>query len=186
MRTQKHMRQALFELMREKSVQEITVKELAQRAEISRGTFYLYYDSVQSMVESIRDESHIAYIENAISVLDKGMSFRDSCTELITHPFATDEEFITFVNLVRCHIISREKVSSVVYSIKDEFLKVFTLDTDEWILEYSFQFIAAGITGTIMHWVENSDEAHSFSDIADLILNIFNISRTYFDAVERR
>ena len=89
-RTQKHMRQALFELVAEKKTKDITVKELSERAEISRSTFYLYYDSIQSMIMSITDESREAYRANAERILALGLDFKGSCIELIRHPFSTE------------------------------------------------------------------------------------------------
>ena len=42
-RTKKLLIQALTELMQQKPVKEITVKELTDLADMNRGTFYLYY-----------------------------------------------------------------------------------------------------------------------------------------------
>ena len=45
-KTRALLRQGLIGLMREKSVQDITVKELCEACDINRGTFYLHYTDV--------------------------------------------------------------------------------------------------------------------------------------------
>ena len=41
--TKKNLLQALITLLEEKSIEEVTVRELTQRAKVNRGTFYLHY-----------------------------------------------------------------------------------------------------------------------------------------------
>lgn len=185
-RTQKHLHKALFDLMCEKSIRDITVKELAERAEVSRGTFYLYYDSIQDMIQSVADQSYMAYVDNARLVLDMGLDFRETCRELVVHPFPDEDDFLTFIHLVRSGVVDRSTVTSVVYSIKDEFLRTFTIDADEWMLDYTFQFIAAGLTGAIMHWVLNPNDTHSYSEVAELLLSGLYHARNNIGAIKRR
>ena len=54
-RTKKMLTQALTQLMQEKQVKEITVKELTDLADMNRGTFYLYYRDVYDMLEKLED-----------------------------------------------------------------------------------------------------------------------------------
>ena len=55
-RTRQQLRGALTELLKTKSVQDITVCELADKVNISRGTFYLHYKNVFDMLEKIEQE----------------------------------------------------------------------------------------------------------------------------------
>ena len=54
-RTRKILTQALTELLQQKQVNEITVKELTDLADMNRGTFYLYYKDIYDMLERIED-----------------------------------------------------------------------------------------------------------------------------------
>jgi AcrR family transcriptional regulator len=56
LRTQKLLRQALFQLIEEKGLEAITVSDLTSRAEMNRGTFYLHYRDVSDLLEQTRDE----------------------------------------------------------------------------------------------------------------------------------
>lgn len=55
-RTKKQLCAALTELMREKSVRDITVTELTGRADVNRGTFYCHYKDVFDMAEQMEGE----------------------------------------------------------------------------------------------------------------------------------
>ena len=55
-RTKKLLTQALTELLQKKQINEITVKELTDLADMNRGTFYLYYKDIFDMLEKIENE----------------------------------------------------------------------------------------------------------------------------------
>lgn len=55
-RTKKLIRKGLMELAQEKPIEKISVKELADRVDINRGTFYLHYTDIENLVESIQNE----------------------------------------------------------------------------------------------------------------------------------
>ena len=69
-RTQRNLRQALIALLSEKPIDAISVRELAERADINRATFYLHYDSPQALLVSLEnkllDTIMAAYRENAV------------------------------------------------------------------------------------------------------------------------
>lgn len=66
------IQKAFDELLEEKPLGKITVKELAERADIDRKTFYLRYDSIDDLVDSrIQNEAdHVARILHGV-ILDK-------------------------------------------------------------------------------------------------------------------
>ncbi|MCI5499856.1 MAG: TetR/AcrR family transcriptional regulator [Clostridiales bacterium] len=55
-RTKRQIREALMELLEESTVDKITVKALAERADIDRKTFYLHYGSIGDLLSEIQDE----------------------------------------------------------------------------------------------------------------------------------
>lgn len=55
-RTKKLLRQALAELMQEKEFKNITVSDVVRRADINRGTFYVYYRDVYDLREKVENE----------------------------------------------------------------------------------------------------------------------------------
>ncbi|MCE5187746.1 MAG: TetR/AcrR family transcriptional regulator [Eubacteriales bacterium] len=55
-KTRMQLRAGLTQLMREKPIKDITVRELAQLVDINRCTFYLHYRDIYDMVEQVEKE----------------------------------------------------------------------------------------------------------------------------------
>ena len=62
-RTKALLLQGLMQLMESKDVKDISVKELADLADINRGTFYLHYSDVYDMLSQIEDELFVEFHE---------------------------------------------------------------------------------------------------------------------------
>ena len=56
LRTQQLLKKGLTELMQQKAVQEITVRELTDYVNLNRGTFYLHYKDIFDLLEHIENE----------------------------------------------------------------------------------------------------------------------------------
>lgn len=55
-KTKKQLRECLTRLLKEKKVQDITVRELTDMADLNRGTFYLHYRDVFDLLEKTENE----------------------------------------------------------------------------------------------------------------------------------
>ena len=60
---------ALLELLDEKPLDKITVTDIAYRADISRGTFYLHYDSVRSVI-SEQEDVYLSHMDQFFDTLE--------------------------------------------------------------------------------------------------------------------
>ena len=56
LRTKKNIHQAFLQLLSEKSLSQITVKELSDLADINRKTFYMYYSNIEDIFAELEDE----------------------------------------------------------------------------------------------------------------------------------
>ena len=66
-RTRKAIRDAFCAMIMEMDYQDITIKELTQRAMINRNTFYLHYDSLDALLRELQDEIAGEFIEKQVS-----------------------------------------------------------------------------------------------------------------------
>lgn len=90
-KTEKAIRKALHELAQEKDINKITVKELSERAEINKTTFYSHYETLPILIQTLENE----IIEYIISNLDR-----------VTLLFEDSDKFIDnlYNNLQDCNI----------------------------------------------------------------------------------
>lgn len=56
LRTQKMLKQGLTELLLQKPIQQISVKELCDYVDLNRGTFYLHYRDIYDLLEQLENE----------------------------------------------------------------------------------------------------------------------------------
>lgn len=66
-KTREAIHRAFQELICEKDYDQITVKELAQRAQINRKTFYLHYDSLDELLGELQEELAEHFIRQTVS-----------------------------------------------------------------------------------------------------------------------
>lgn len=66
-RTKRILRECLFNLLEKKSIDEITVKELTEAADVNRSTFYFYYSDINDMMMQIQNEIFDVFERNVIS-----------------------------------------------------------------------------------------------------------------------
>ena len=103
-RSKKLLKQSLLELMKQKSFSEISVRDIAEEADMNRGTFYLHYSGTADLLKSVEEElleelqSLIdAHIQETVAdgtvrpvlepLLDFAVSRRETCAVL----FASSE-----------------------------------------------------------------------------------------------
>lgn len=77
MRSRENIRKAYVELIHEKGTINITVKELVERADVNRSTFYAHYQDIYAVLEEIENE-----------IVQKMLTFLDASehTELLYNP----------------------------------------------------------------------------------------------------
>ena len=85
LRTRKMLLEGLTDLLKEKDIKDISVKELADYADINRCTFYLHYKDVYDMLEKIEME----FVDDFNTMLD-------SCIESTPDPYPFMCAFLSY------------------------------------------------------------------------------------------
>lgn len=60
-RTKQAIRQAFIELLNERPLDKISVKDIAERSTVNRNTFYYYYADIYALVEEIFPDGDAAF-----------------------------------------------------------------------------------------------------------------------------
>ncbi len=123
-RTKKALRDCLFQLLDEKSVEDITVKELTAMADINRSTFYFYYKDIEDMIVQIQNEIYAVFERNVIR----------SATQFITR-----EDFVQYLIRFLTFCKEREKICKF----------VMNNDPKRYLTDYA----VAGFWQLILQWM---------------------------------
>lgn len=179
-RTKRLLREGLTDLLHEKSIKKITVRELSERVEINRGTFYLHYKDIYDLVGQIEDElfeefEHILYQYNITDLRNRPQQiFSDICKFLfenreICSALLGDNGDITFLFKMRAFL--RNKCFN-------DLAAVYQIDRLE-NYEYVYKFFEAGALGLLRYWLDHPEDGKSPEDVAVLIENIFKSGASF-------
>ena len=152
--TKRLLRESLLELLQEKPVDHITVKELCECAELNRSTFYAYYTDVSALYEEMGNELVDGLLEHVHIMSQK--------TSVQTEPMLSDirENKEMFRLLVYCDHYT-ELNQTISKRIFQRFLDIQLQDALPYPSEerdYVLQFLFMGGTGMIHYWVQNNCE----------------------------
>ena len=168
-RTKKLLTQALTQLLQEKQINEITVKELTDLADMNRGTFYLYYKDMFDMLEKIED--------GMFEALDAIVSLHEhDDVSQQTKPILLDLFRFIQDNQEMCRVLLSphgdmnflHKLNEVV---REKCLKAWPnirKEKGEADFDYHYSFVVFGCAGIIRAWVNRncSESAEKMAEMA--------------------
>ena len=158
-RTQHFLQMALVELMLEKDVSQISIKELTQRADVNRSTFYLHYLDIYDMLEQMEEE-----FVNKVQA-----TFHDYFNPLPASPpitlFLEISEWLemdkSYYTMLLSGTASAQLLEKLRVRIVEEFLHTLeTLFQDQNSLDLRARvnFIVSGTIGILRMWVTEAPE----------------------------
>lgn len=158
-RTQRLIKQAFYELIKERGFENITVKDITERAMISRNTFYLHYSDKFELLNRQCDELMRTLFFNVgrqLRTVRKENLTVDSIASVISQGIRTvdgDREYYgILLNDVSSDILTTKMTSTIKSSV--EYIRKDIVQLDDFQLTY----IVSGMTGLIKYYVTNDVE----------------------------
>lgn len=153
LRTRKMLLDGLMDLLKEKDIKDISVKELADYVDINRCTFYLHYKDVYDMLEKIEME----VITDFNSMLDSCINSTSDDPHLFLLAFFTyaNEHQKTLSALIGQHgdLAFTNYMKKIVQERMHFIWEKNAYKTDNF--EYYSAFIISGCLGLLEKWVQN-------------------------------
>ena len=161
---------ALTEILKNHSLDEITVGIVAEAANVSRQTFYYHFSNLtkvylwavsSKMRYGLTEYAGFIALDPADYIIDVCHAMKANC--ILTNAFI-DSQQIEVLDALRDYFYSASR-ASLLYVIGD------TRDSKE--LDLLAQFLAGGDVGIVFKWLREGMK----DDISELIHSIFNICR---------
>ena len=155
-RTQKLLKESLVQIMSEKAFKDITIKDITERADLNRGTFYLHYSDTYDLLTAMEN-----------GVLE---DFQEMITAYM--PSRPGNGLMPVLLPIVHYIVENEQICKNLFenNVSNEFVTKFkelirknggalierlypacqTADS-----EYFFEFITYGLIGIIKKWLDN-------------------------------
>lgn len=170
-KTKKAIYRAFAQLLSEKNINDITIKDIADRADINRKTFYNYYDGIYELTDEI---------ENKIIDSFEKVIREHNVSELLHNPNKMFDELVKIIDSdldFYQHLISLESnsnlVSKLFISLKSrakEVISEYSVLNDA-TLDIVLDFVISGMFTVFQRWF-NSSKEHSLDDMAKIVATL--------------
>ena len=155
-KTKKQLRSALTSLLLEKDISHVTVRDVADLADVNRGTFYAHYSDVYDLLHQLEDDL-LVHLDEVGSRHNARRSDGKSFLYL-TDLFTLTAEYSDIFYTLYCRSGDSEFQDKVFNRLKYqylyEFLSIFGGGESEK-LDYCASFIVAGMCTLAKVWIEN-------------------------------
>lgn len=179
-KTRAQLRAGLARLMQKKNIHEITVTELVDEVDINRSTFYLHYEDIYQMLESIEQEI-MDEIKNSIEKNPIEPIASSKAQAFIVHIFSYLAENREICNALlgphgdMAFVERTEKL--VAETVFDSLSAQFPRNTPDLI--YTYSFCLTGLVGMVKAWL-SAEHPESPQYMADLTHRLFaNITQVH-------
>ncbi|MCR5350202.1 MAG: TetR/AcrR family transcriptional regulator [Acholeplasmatales bacterium] len=166
LRTKNAIKNSFISLLIEKDMVDITIKDIADRADCDRKTVYNYYEGTFSILEEIEND-FIQLLEVSSRQLDFKTYINDPITIFEKLTEILNENLDLYTNLMKLNSNS-QLVSKMVQSIRlkiKEVLMESPLINKEYDLDLTALYITSGLIGIYQEWF-NSDKSIPLSKIS--------------------
>lgn len=181
-KTKQAIKNALYELIQNSGFGSITVKVLAEKAKINRGTFYLHYENIEHLIGEYYDDFIVKMYDlfdksieehrNSVIVSDSA----GSTTTLMINMLQFIKENRNIFNLLWLngyHHFNRKKIKiffvDILFNHEAALLKTKNLPVPK---SFYFSYVFSSFMGIIAEWINNNC-LEPIEDIAK-ILTILN------------
>lgn len=175
--TAKLMNQALLYLLEKKNYDQITVKELCEKAGVNRSTFYLHYESMDDLlvetIEMLNKEFQNSFSETTIKNDNPRPDF-----------FITEEYLIPYLSFVKKNKRTLKTIhdNPKLFNVKNKYnimcekifypaIKSYLVSQKE--IPYILEYYTKGVVAIINKWIELDCE-DSIEYLTKLIISCVN------------
>ena len=174
-KTRVALRNALVVLMGEKSIQDISVKELCERCDINRSTFYLHYTDVYSLLQQIEADM-LAGLEEVLVgfALPDAPKHGGGASPIMRSIFRFLADNVDMCRVLLCNNGDMAFVERVKDAVREKFMREWHSrmdDAQRGQSEYVYTFIISGCTGILQEWLATG-MPKSADDMAQIVENI--------------
>lgn len=164
-KTKRAIRNAFAELLTQKDINEITIKDIADTADINRKTFYNYYSGIHQVVDEIEDE-----IISALNELVGEIDFRRDLEDpyhLYAKITATINNDIDFYSRLMTVNSNANLVTKIIDALKEKVKASFSaqISIDSETLDIMTEYVFSGMLAVYRNWFNSSRES-SMEDIS--------------------
>lgn len=160
------LKTSLIEVMRHKTINQITIKEICEKADLNRSTFYLHYTDQFALLEDIENEiihTTFEYLQNVSPNLD-------TLTYIETFLNYVKKNVVIFETLL-CHQETSGFQDLFINKILEQLKANLPFNCSDEIKSYIYSFLLYGCMHIIIDWI-NHDFDLPTASVSHLIFEL--------------
>lgn len=177
-RSRKMIRQAFYELLKEKNFEKITVTDIVKRAEINRSTFYAHYPDVMGLIDEMQEEV-LTFTEEYL----RNMNFADLLQnpapylQLIVNMTQENEDLYRLLSDSNVAVKQMENMKTLLADRIISTVEVPSHYKNTFEFEFAVRFFLGGFIDLYRQWLKGEVD-YSIDDIvreiSKLIVLVYN------------
>lgn len=152
--TKARLYEALMQLMSEKPITSISVKELTELADVNRGTFYFHYSDVYAMLSSIEDD----FFTELSDVMSRSVPDPDTKFSYLAEIFRFVGENREFCSILLGENGDMQFLRRILAFVDEKCSSLWSIlipGADEQTFQMYNSFIISGCIGLIRFWLND-------------------------------
>ncbi|HYE68545.1 MAG TPA: TetR/AcrR family transcriptional regulator, partial [Anaerovoracaceae bacterium] len=157
--TKERIRDAFFDLYATKKIERISIKEITEKAQLNRGTFYVYYKDIYDLLEKTEDELIEELMDKIRDLIV--MILRDQNISPFLPPIEFYQRYRKFLRVLFGANGDPNFVFKIKAIIKKTLRELFEKENLPKVenMEYVMEYISSAQIGIISYWlIENNME----------------------------
>lgn len=151
-KTKKVICNAFADLLIQKDINDITITELAEKAEVNRKTIYNYYPTTMDILNEIED-SLVASYEKIIDELDVSISLKDPTIIFMELTKVLNENLAFYSKLIKLDtnsLLVTKFGKIIIERLKQDFLKEKLFENRD--VDFIITYIVNGMFAAYQYW----------------------------------
>ena len=163
--------EALLEQKLTADTSDITIQELCQKANITRGTFYRHYKSISAVVAEAEQYLFSEYVKVLYSTPEAEREPRNLIRSIL-EIVGKNKTYFRMVFARNDYNLMMD-IFKVTKPLMQDTWKNLNYSADSYILDKMYHFCAYGVIGIVKHWViEQNCDSSLIDEYTDFTLNI--------------
>ncbi len=158
-RTKKAFEDSLASLAKEYPLNKITVKNLCEKAQLSRNAFYFHYKDINDLIADI-ENSVISDAQEVLNGLEKA-GFPKSVyltIDGLIDLFDGRKDTVMMLLDASFSTSFTGRISKMFSDYNYKYFRAYHSDKDRTGYDYFYMFISSGFYGIIKYWLDNPEE----------------------------
>ena len=184
-RSRKMIRQAFFEVLKEKPFEKITVTDIVKKADVNRSTFYAHYPDVMGVVEELQEEI-LEYTQSFMENVDF-KDYYENPKPHLQHIIKLVAENNELYRLLMTSAMATKQFEELKYILIDRTLETLEMPEgfkDRFEFEFSVRFFMGGVVDVYTQWLYGVIDC-SLEELTDQLARMIKSSaKLVFEAKE--